>query len=73
MATLESLQATLAKYEAERDRILTSGSSFGVDGTTRSSAALETIAREIEKLEHRIAMMTPGGGYHTSAVFGGRG
>ena len=43
MATLESLQATLAKYEAERDRILASGSSYGVDGTTRSSAALETI------------------------------
>ena len=72
MATLESLQATLAKYEAERDRILTSGSSYGVDGTTRSSAALETINREIEKLEQRIAMMTPGTGY-THAVFGGRG
>lgn len=73
MATLESLQATLAKYEAERDRILTSGSSYGVDSTTRSSAALETIAREIEKLEHRIAMMTTGASYNASAVFGGRG
>ena len=73
MATLESLQATLAKYEAERDRILATGQSYGADSTTRSSAALETINREIEKLEHRIAMMTQGASYHASAVFGGRG
>lgn len=71
MATLESLQATLAKYEAERDRILLSGASYGVDSTTRSAANLETIVREIEKLEHRIALMQ--GTAHTSAVFGGRG
>jgi len=72
MATLESLQATLAKYEAERDRILTSGSSYGADGSTRTAAALETITKEIEKLEHRIAMMTPGA-CHSNAIFGGRG
>lgn len=72
MATLEQLQATLAKYEAERDRILTAGANFGADGATREAARLETIVREIEKLELRISSMQAGSS-HANAVFGGRG
>lgn len=72
MATLAELQADLVKYKTERDRILSSGSSYGADGTTRSSAALETINREIERLEMRISFATAGTS-HANAIFGGRG
>lgn len=72
MATLESLQATLALYEAERDRILTNGASYGADGATRESSRLETLTREISILESRIAIVS-GSRLHANAVFGGRG
>lgn len=72
MATLESLQATLTLYEAERDRILVNGASYGTDGTTREATRLETLNREISILESRIAIVS-GSRLHTTAVFGGRG
>ncbi|MBU4526565.1 MAG: hypothetical protein KUA37_01960 [Desulfomicrobium sp.] len=73
MATLESLRDTLAKYEAERDRILTTGASFGVDGATREAARLETINSEIASIEARIAVLSGSTVMHRSALFGGRG
>jgi len=74
MATLEELQATLAKYETARDSVLTSGQKYEIDGgLSYTRADLPVLELQIEKLEHKIAMSAKGGKLTFGrAVFGGR-
>jgi hypothetical protein len=73
MATVASLTATLAKYEAARDAVLTTGQSYRIDDREFTRADLEFLEAQIDKLETKIASAQAGGKLKfASAVFGGR-
>lgn len=69
MATLTELQALLTSYETARDNILDAGQSYGdAGGRNYSAARLETIERQIRRLEHRIKLVQNSNRVHTSEV-----
>jgi hypothetical protein len=73
MATVASLTATLAKYEAARDAVLTTGQSYRIDDREFTRADLAFLESQIERLETKISMASGGGKLKAaSAVFGGR-
>lgn len=57
---LADLQATLAKYVAARDAILTS-QSYSINGRSVTRADLGEIEKQISILESRIGRVTRGG------------
>tara|TARA_Y100001954_G_scaffold119941_1_gene129132 strand:- start:4355 stop:4570 length:216 start_codon:yes stop_codon:yes gene_type:complete len=71
MATVAELKADLAKYKDARDRILSSGQSVVVDGTTYQEGTLFRIEDAIRDLEHRISIKQRGGFARSAARFRG--
>lgn len=57
MATTAELQATLAKYEAARDKILDGAQSYTTpDGVTYTRGRLFRLENKIDELQRRIAI-----------------
>lgn len=71
MATEAELRATLAKYEAARDRILGGAQSVTVEGTQYTEATFFRVYDAITDYENRIALVRRGGFARSAYV--GRG
>lgn len=72
MATVASLTAALAKYEAARDAVLTTGQSYRIDDREFTRADLAFLESQIERIEQKITFAGSGRLTFGRAIFGGQ-
>jgi hypothetical protein len=70
MATLAELQADLVVYKTARDAILSGAQSYGIAGRSVTRANLDTINKEIARLEARIGSKSRIGGNKKAPLLG---
>ena len=58
--SISELQADLAAYKAARDAILSGAQSYSISGRSLTRANLDTIIKEIARLEARIGRVSRG-------------
>lgn len=58
--SISELQAELAAYKAARDAILSGAQSYSISGRSLTRANLDTITKEIARIEARIGRVSRG-------------
>ena len=58
--SISDLQAELAAYKAARDAILSGAQSYSISGRSLTRANLDTIIKEIARIEARIGRVSRG-------------
>lgn len=68
--SIAELQADLTAYKAARDAILSGAQSYSISGRSLTRANLDTIIKEIARIEARIGRVSRGGSGVKAPVFG---
>ena len=70
MATVEELAVELAAYQAARNAILSGAQSYQVSGQSVTRASLDTIEKQIARIEARISRINRSGRAVKAPLFG---